>query len=288
MLPLSIFFASSKNSLGNPTYYFFPHFNVRLVAMKYCMTVIASQNAWGDAGGFNSILLFLFSCGLAVHHYLTQPCLGGPTAANINHLRQTSFTVAAWIALMRVFAVMSCNYGDCDALWSIWPILGVCGAPFIAYAAVRQNMIKTEEILGKDSHMQILFGDAIKGNFAETLGKNALVLTDFSTDRTHAIQLVEHLKKSRRNAQMGLQLELDLFKNTKPKDIYAMLVVADPHVLYLGCEMMYRIYAPGMGMFGAEGIPVEHPDRKELMELGATLCNHYVITRCSTAALSTM
>ena len=66
---------------------------------------------------------------------------------------------------------MACQYGDCDALWSIWPILFFCGVPFVAYAAVQANMWKSEEILKKDSHMQILYGDAIKGNFAETLGQ---------------------------------------------------------------------------------------------------------------------
>ena len=142
--------------------------------------------------------------------------------------------MAAWCSYIRVMAVMACDYGDCDALWSIWPILFFCGVPFVAYAAVQANMWKSDEILKKDSHMQILYGDAIKGNFAETLGhkyphplyhlsvyfipapplagKNALVLTEVHTDRKHAIALVEHLKNSHRNAEMGLQLELDLFK----------------------------------------------------------------------------
>ena len=74
-------------SLGNPPYFFYPPFNIFLVAMKYCMTVVASQNAWGEWGGVNSIILAGFSTGLAYQHFNLQPCLGGPSAASINALR---------------------------------------------------------------------------------------------------------------------------------------------------------------------------------------------------------
>jgi len=263
MLPLSLYFASEKNSIGNPPFYFFPYFNIILVALKYCTSVVASQNAWGEAGGFNSILLFGLSCSLVALHYHYQPCMGGPIAHHINDFRQMSFTVAAWASFVRVCAVFHCTYGNCDDSWWYWPFIFVGGVPFVAFAAWYFNNQKSLHAQENDSHTALLFGDAIKGNMAVAMGKNALCLTEDSEDRGHAIDLISHMKKSKRNPGA---FEVDLFKNATPKDLNKMLVVADPHVIYLGCEMLYRLY---MYSHGPKGLEMDHPHRVKLIELDA-------------------